>query len=167
MKNAAFWVRHLGLTPHPEGGYFKEVYKSPCAVPRAALPAGFDGDRPLSTAIYFLLGPGQKSHLHRLRSDELWHFYCGGPLVMSILHPDNSLDTIRLGPDPEKGQVFCAMAPAGAWFGAMPENKNDFCLVGCTVAPGFAFQDFELGKKADLLDAHPDHAGLINLLAKD
>jgi predicted cupin superfamily sugar epimerase len=161
---AAYLVRSLGLTPHPEGGYFRETYRAADTIAAAALPAGFAGPRAVSTAIYYLLEAGQCSRLHRIRSDEVWHFYAGDPLVVAEIAPDGTLRETRLGSDIARGCRPQHVVPAGAWFGSYPAPGSRFCLVGCTVAPGFDFADFELADRAALLRSFPAHRALIERL---
>jgi predicted cupin superfamily sugar epimerase len=156
--NAADLVRELGLQPHPEGGYFRETYRAAETI--SALPRRFAGARSISTAIYFLLEAGQCSHLHRIRSDEVWHFYAGDPLLVVEIDPAGALKTTRLG----QGGTFQHMVPAGAWFGATLADGGQFALVGCTVAPGFDFADFELADRAALLAEYPAHQDWIRRL---
>jgi predicted cupin superfamily sugar epimerase len=101
---AARWIRALGLTPHPEGGFFREIYRADEGIASAHLPARFGGDRAFATAIYFLLEGRQVSRLHRLRSDELWHFHAGGPLAVDSLSPDGAATRAILGPDVRQGR---------------------------------------------------------------
>lgn len=163
------YIRSLALQPHPEGGYFAETYRSPEIITSDALPSRFGGDRVFSTAIYFLLEQGDISRLHRIASDEIWHFYAGGPLEIFVISPDATLSIIRLGNRPDRGEVFQAVVPAGCWFGSRPVVETtlvdaDFSLVGCTVAPGFDFADFELAGRENLLATFPQHRALIEQL---
>ncbi len=146
-----------GLTEHPEGGYFRETYRAAGVIPGTG--------RNFSTAVYYLLASGQRSRLHRLKSDELWHFYLGGPLAVAQLFPDGRTETALLGPDAAAGQRLQHAVPAGCWFGAYPAEGTVYSLVGCTVAPGFDFADFELGDREGLLKAFPAAAELIRKLA--
>lgn len=159
-------VRTLALSPHPEGGFFRETYRS--AEQLAALPARFGGPRSVSTAIYYLLGAGDMSALHRIHSDEVWHFYLGRPLEVVVLAADGTARTIVLGVDLAAGQVPQAVVEAGAWFGARLHQPvpGAFALVGCTVAPGFDFADLELAERAALLARYPQHAGVIAALTR-
>jgi predicted cupin superfamily sugar epimerase len=159
--NAADLVRELKLQPHPEGGYFRETYRAGETL--SALPRRFAGERSISTAIYFLLEAGQCSHLHRIRSDEVWHFYEGDPLLVVEIDPAGALKTTRLG-NPAQGGTYQHMVPAGAWFGATLAEGGRFALVGCTVAPGFDFADFELVDQAALLAEYPAHQDWIHRL---
>ena len=164
-KTAAYWVEKYHLQPHPEGGYFAETYRAAEQIPHAALPERFAGRRAFSTAIYFLLEGHQFSALHRIQADELWHFYAGDPLKVFVIHAaSGKSEVIRLGPDPEAGEVFQAVVPAGAWFGSRPVTGATYSLVGCTVAPGFDFADFELAERESLLAEFPQHAEIIKRL---
>ena len=158
--NAAELVRQLELVPHPEGGYFRETYRASESVAPGALPRRFGGERSLSTAIYFLLEAGQCSHLHRIRSDEVWHFYAGDPLEVVEIDAAGSLRVTKLGAD----LLYQHTVPAGSWFGAAPAEGSRFSLVGCTVAPGFDFADFELADRAALLREYPRHQDWIRRL---
>jgi uncharacterized protein len=136
-------ISQYQLIPHPEGGYFRETYRA-----RATLPGT---GRSLSTAIYYLLPEGQRSLLHRIGADEVWHFYLGDPLLVIELQPEGPAKVTRLGRDPGKGELLQHVVPAGTWFGSMPAPGSKFSFVGCTVAPGFEFSDFELGEREALL----------------
>lgn len=164
VMNAAFWITHLRLEPHPEGGHFREAYRASEEIEARHLPSRFAGRRSFSTAIYFLLRGGEFSALHRIKADEVWHFYAGETLQIACLHPDGRLDTFRLGPQPEFGDTFQAVAPAGCWFGARLLSQAAFALVGCTVAPGFDYRDFELASRPVLLKEFPQHRELIEAL---
>ena len=143
-------VRAYRLAPHPEGGFYREHYRSTDRVPGTS--------RALSTAIYFLLPAGAFSRLHRIDADEVWHFYDGGPLRIAEIAPDGRVRETLLGRDPGAGQVPSHVVPAGAWFGAAPAEGTAFALVGCTVSPGFEFEGFELADRAALLARHGDDA---------
>ncbi|GAB2554180.1 cupin domain-containing protein [Spirosoma aerophilum] len=162
---AAYYVRAFHMQPHPEGGYFAETYRSAETIPQAALPGRFGGVRSFGTAIYFLLESHHVSALHRIASDEVWHFYAGGALEIFVIRPTGELTVIRLGNNPEKGEVFQAVVPAGCWFGSAPAAGVDFSLVGCTVAPGFDFADFEMASRETLLTEFPQHREVIERLS--
>lgn len=159
--NAKEWIEALHLEKHPEGGYYRQSYLSQDVISQTALPDRFGGDRHASTAIYFLLSGYDISALHRIQSDELWHFYTGCGVALHIIHPDGQYELIRLGPDFNSGQVFQAVAPLRSWFGACLEDPQGFALVGCTVAPGFDFSDFELADRETLLQQYPQHTPII------
>lgn len=159
QHSAAYWIKQLRLDRHPEGGWFAETYRASESIPAEALPARFNGARSFSTAIHFLLEQGDFSSLHRLKSDELWHFYAGAPLTVHIISAAGEYREIRLGGPPELGECFQAAVPAGCWFGA--ETSGAFSLVGCTVAPGFDFSDFEMAGQTSLAAIFPQHTALI------
>lgn len=152
------------MQPHPEGGYFAEAYRATETIPQSALPGRFSGDRPFSTAIYFLLESHHTSALHRIQADEVWHFYAGDPLNVFVISSTGELTVIRLGNDPERGEVFQAVVPAGSWFGSKPAPGGTYSLTGCTVAPGFDFADFELADRTALLAQFPQHREVIEQL---
>ncbi len=159
---AARWIRRLGLKRHPEGGYYRETYRSRETIAVRALPRRFAGRRCFATAIFFLLEGRDVSRLHRIRSDELWHYHAGGPLLLHLLSPAGQRRTLRLGPG--RGETLQAVVPAGTWCGAHPLRPRSYTLVGCTVAPGFDFADFELAGRRRLLAGFPRHAPLIRRL---
>lgn len=167
MTDTEMLVRHLQLLPHPEGGYYKETYRSAGEIPTEALPAGFEGGRSFATAIYYLLGEGQFSAFHRIRSDETWHYYAGScALHIHVLAADGGYACISLGRRIDQGEVYQATVPAGAWFASEPADPGGFAFVGCTVSPGFDFRDFEMAS-ADLLEKlYPGHLDLIRRLCR-
>ena len=159
-------VEYYALLPHPEGGYFKENYRSSEKISENALPERFSEEKSVSTAIYFLLEKGDFSAFHRIKSDECWHFYAGSGLLIYVLLPDGKLEIIQLGNNPMKGERFQAIVPASCWFASEPVDGAAFSFVGCTVAPGFDFIDFELAEKAVLSKQFPQHLQLINRLVR-
>ncbi len=165
-KNKQFYIEQLGLQPHPEGGFFKEIYRSSEEIDVESLPPRFNGCRNFATSIYFLLGKNDFSAFHRIAGDELWHFYSGSPLTVYVIDNDGNLEEINLGSDLENGQKFQAVVKAGCWFGSKLTAEGEFALVGCTVAPGFDFEDFEMAKRADLLDQFPQHRKIIEVLTR-
>ena len=160
------YVEKLEMQPHPEGGYYASTYRSKENIPVSALPARFPGDRLFSTAIYFLLSGHQFSAFHRIKSDELWHFYDGCGLEIFVIEPNGTGNVLRLGRDLNHGFAFQQLVPAGSWFASRPIDPESFCLVGCTVAPGFDFQDFELAEKETLLQEFPQHQHWIETLTR-
>jgi predicted cupin superfamily sugar epimerase len=158
---AAELIAHLGLQPHPkEGGHFRETYRAAESFPAAALPPRYGAPRAPSTAIYYLLTPHTYSALHRLESDEVFHFYLGGPVCMLQLWPDGSGRTVVLGPDVLRGQQLQIVVPRGVWQGSFLES-GEFGLLGCTVAPGFDYADYQEGRRAELTGQYPAFAELI------
>ena len=152
------------LLPHPEGGWYKETYRSAELIKAEALPNQFTGDRSLSTAIYFLLEQGNFSAFHRIKSDECWHFYAGGRLNVYIIHPSGNFEIIPLGN--KAGEHFQWVVPANCWFASRPATDTEFSFVGCTVSPGFDFADFELADSKVLSKQYPEHANLIESLCR-
>jgi predicted cupin superfamily sugar epimerase len=164
--SASYWIEKLGLTTHVEGGAFREVYRSELVIPRSNLPLFFQGDRNVSTSIYFLLAQGQFSAFHRIASDEVWHFYFGDPLIVYEITHGGRMVVHRLGPDLENGECFQTVIKAGSWFASVPADGSEYSLVGCTVAPGFDFEDFELADGAPLAAQYPEHAEVIKRLTR-
>lgn len=159
-------IQQYNLLPHPEGGWYKQTYKSAEYIRAAALPERFGGDRPISTAIYFLLEKGNFSAFHRIKSDECWHFYYGDPLEIFILQQTGELTTVTLGNEMDKGQLFQYVVPAGCWFASRPAPGSQYCFVGCTVAPGFDFADFEMANGEQLIIEYPLHSTMIRELCR-
>jgi hypothetical protein len=152
---ASVLIEQLGLLPHPEGGFFRETYRATMDLPGAALAPHFAGFRNVSTAIYYLLAQGDRSRFHRIRSDEVWHFYAGDPLQVIELTQAGSVQVTLLGTNFSAGEVPQHMVPAGRWFGSCPAPGSGYSLVGCTVAPGFDFADFEMASRHQLLRDFP------------
>ncbi len=164
MKDATYWISRLDLAEHPEGGYFRETYRSDESIGKDALPERFNGTRSFSTAIYFLLKGDQVSHLHRIKSDELWHFYSGSPLTIHVINQHGNYNQINLGRDFDKGEACQAVVKAGTWLGATVDIPDSYSLVGCTLSPGFDFHDFEMGNREELLAKYPRHSLIIRKL---
>lgn len=161
MNTAEYWIQHLQLLPHPEGGFYRETYRSNIAISRSDLPVGFLDDRRLSTCIYYLLRSDEISKLHRLKSDEIWFYHFGSPLRVYEIDSEGAKHTHILGANHEKAEQFSLIIPAGHTFCAEVVEKNTFGLVSCMVSPGFDFNDFEIFEREDLLQAYPKHKELI------
>jgi predicted cupin superfamily sugar epimerase len=166
MSVAKKLIEKFDLKPHPEGGWYCQIYKSYEQIAASALPERFRGDRSFSTAIYFLLEEGNFSVFHRIKSDECWHFYSGDSLLLYIINNNGNLETITLGSDFEKDQHFQYVVPAGCWFASRPAIGSEYCFAGCTVSPGFEFEDFELANAQKLSASYPEHRELIHLLCR-
>jgi len=166
-KSAAYWIDKLKLEPHPEGGFYRQTYRADLILPEDALPPQFAGSRAVSTAIYFLLDRENFSAFHRLRSDELWHFYIGAPLVVHVIDENGAYSEISLGNNPEAGEVLQAVVKAGCWFASRVKDGKMFALVGCTVSPGFDFADFEMARREELLRQYPQHREVIERLTRE
>ena len=167
MADAQYFVDHLGLLPHPEGGFYKETYRCTEVVSSSCLPSRFGDNRSVSTAIYFLLRKGEFSAFHRIKSDECWHFYAGDALRIHVIDAKGNYSFIKLGAKLDEGQVLQAVVPAGSWFASEPEPASSFALVGCTVAPGFDFADFELATVQQLATTFPQLGSLIRRLCRE
>ncbi len=164
-KDAPYWIRNLSLTPHPEGGFYREVYRSMEIVPQSALPNRFTGGRSFSTSIYYLLEKGDFSAFHRIRSDEVWHFYGGEPLDLHVLH-NGQYECVIIGAEISEGHHLQYTVPAGAWFASEPREGSTYSLVGCTVSPGFDFADFELANRVELVEVYPQYSAVITRLTR-
>jgi predicted cupin superfamily sugar epimerase len=163
---ARYYIEHLQLEPHPEGGFYKETYRSAGTIAKACLPKDFEGDRSFSTAIYFLLQQNDYSAFHKIKSDECWHFYEGGTLLIHMLDQNGKYSCTRLGRNIQEGELLQFVVPAGAWFASEPAASTFFALVGCTVSPGFDFDDFEMARKENLLKEFPEHKALVERLCR-
>ena len=187
--DARRWIEALRLAPHPEGGWFRQTYRADRELSADTFAEVYDGTRQLCTAIYYLLPGSEVSLMHRLPGDELWHHYAGGGLTLHLLSAagDRASDpavagsyrALRLGGDLAVGQEPQVVIPGGCWFGATvdgsdnPDNADDidddaatnrYALVGCTMAPGFAYEDLELAERGYLCANFPAHADLITRL---
>ena len=160
MNRVRELIDSLGLVPHPERGHYVETYRASLTV--SALPPPHSGARAASTAIYFLVTREQPTtYLHRLLSDEMFHFYEGGPLDVLMLGPTGPGELRRLGTNVAAGERPQILIPAGTWFAAELADTASHCLIGCTVAPGFEFADFELAAGPELAGRYPAHAARI------
>lgn len=155
MMDAEYYIKQLGLEPHPEGGYFKSTYASEELV----------SSRKLYTSIYFLLGADDVSHFHRLKSDELWYFHGGSSLLVHVIDEDGNYVEHKVGLDIENGETPQVLVPKNSIFGSSVMENGSFSLVGCMVAPGFEYEDFELFTQSELLDKYPQHEQIIRKLA--
>jgi len=157
----------LGLEPHlDEGGYFTQSYRSSDVLPATALPERYTGPRYLGTAIYYLLMPGTCSQIHRLPTDEIFHFYLGDPVNILLLFPDGTSDVFTLGPDIQNGQTVQLLVPRGCWQGALLADGGSFALMGTTMCPGFDYDDYEAGSRNTLIAEHPERKELIENLTE-
>lgn len=157
-------IQQLELAPHPEGGYYREMYRSDETLPVSALPSRYSGDRSLQTGIYYLLTADTVSKIHRLQSDEIFHFYRGDSARILLLHPDGGSETLTLGNKIEEGERPQQIIPRDTWFGVYLPEGAEYALMGTTVAPGFAFDDFELSDAQSLTEQYPERASTIRAL---
>lgn len=161
MKDAKYWIGKLKLVPHPEGGYFKETYRSEEILKSHHLPVRFAGDRSVSTSIYYLLENEQCSKLHRIKSDEMWHFYDGTGINIYSIDEKGNFTESKLGLNIDEEELPQVLIKAGDWFGAKISKPGSYSLAGCTVSPGFHFDDFELADRKNLLKVFPQHEDII------
>ena len=169
MLTAEDLIRRLGLQPLPvEGGYFTQSYVSAESVPAEALPPRYGSPRPFSTAIYYLLTSDADSFsaLHRLATDEVYHFYLGDPVELLLLRADGSGEVITIGTGLDQGMRPQIMVPRGTWQGSRLKPGGSFALLGTTMAPGFEFADFELAPRDHLLASHPAYSAMILQLTR-
>lgn len=159
-------IQQFNLLPHPEGGWYKETYRSAEMINASLVSDRFSGSRTLATAIYFLLEEGNFSAFHKIKSDECWHFYAGDALEIFVLDDAGGLTITRLGNDMEQGDLYQYVVPANHWFASRPALGSHFCFVGCTVSPGFDFADFEMAKAETLLKQYPQHRTIIEALCR-
>ncbi|XWN38010.1 MAG: cupin domain-containing protein [Balneola sp.] len=159
-------ITTLNLQKHPEGGYFIESYRSEGVIPSEVLKDGIDGDRNYCTGIYFLLTSDNFSAFHRIKQDEMWHFYEGSPLVVHMIDKEGGYSFQKIGLDLEDGQVPQFVVPKGVWFASEVMKPDSYSFVGCTVAPGFDFADFELAEKDSLISEFPKYSKIINRLTR-
>lgn len=159
-------VKSLNMLPHPEGGFYKEVYRSKNTISKDALENKFSGDRSYCTSIYFLLTSENFSGFHRIKQDEIWNFYEGSPLLVHVIDKEGIYTCHEIGMDTSKELYPQLVVPAGAWFASSVKNKNDYSFVGCTVAPGFDFEDFELAERTQLIEEYPQHSAIITKLTR-
>jgi uncharacterized protein len=157
-------IKHLQLNKHVEGGWYNEVYRSGLLFKKEQLPPLFSAERNACTHIYFLLEKNNFSAFHRIKSDELWHFYAGDPLIIYEIGTDGKMKEHLLGNDIEKGQSFFCVIKGNNWFASRVADSGEYGLAGCTVAPGFDFNDFELAEKNTLIKTYPQHSELIHRL---
>jgi hypothetical protein len=161
QNNVEQLISLLNLSPHPEGGYFKETYRSESKIPYTFKDLENPSERNVSTCIYFLLTSDTFSAFHRIRQDEIWHFYSGSTIELHTISPKGAHNVVSIGQNVVKGQVPQYVVSAGDWFAAKVTDENSYSLLGCTVAPGFDFADFHLAKQDELSTLFPEHRSLI------
>lgn len=164
IRSADYWVQKLGLQPHPEGGFYKEIYRSTEEIAKENLPSRYPGARAFATSIYYMLRGNDFSAFHRIQSDEMWSFIDGGPANIYSIDEDGQLKNEIIGTG--DGAVPQVIVPKRTWFAADLVDKKSFILVSCFVAPGFDFADFELADKNKLLEQFPLHTAVIEVYTK-
>lgn len=160
MKRSEMLVENLGLQAHPEGGFYLETYRSAESMDLKR------GSRNVCTAIYFMLLDDNFSAFHRIASDEIWHHYEGECLEIFVLDENGGLEVIQLGKEWERGERPQYTVAAGRWFASRVRKSSGYALVGCTVAPGFDFLDFEMADREVLLQNYPQHEEIIRSLTR-
>ena len=156
----------LGLERHPEGGWYRETWRSDAVIPRGGLGPDWPDPRSCGTSIYYLLAGGEVSRVHRLRGDEVWHWYAGSRLLLHLFPAGGPYRRLELGPRAATGPCYQAVVPGGCRFGATVAESDGFVLAGCTLAPGFDSDDFKLSRRRDLLDDFPEQTDLIHSLTR-
>ncbi len=166
MEDKKYWVDKLKLQPHPEGGFYREFYRSNEIIPESSLPKRFSGSRAFSTSIYFLLDKKDVSAFHRIKQDEIWHFYYGSSLTIHIITPSGDYSNVKLGLNIDENEYPQVVVNAGCYFAAEVNNKELFTLTGCTVAPGFDFADFDMPSFVKLAELFPQHKNVLKQFSK-
>ena len=154
-------IQKLGLLPHPEGGYYKEMYRSEGVISNADLGSEYEGDRNYSTAIYFMLTSDTFSAFHKINQDEFWFFHSGDPVEFHTIKQNGEHSVIKIGNDIANGESPQHCVYGGDWFAAKVDGENGFALVSCTVSPGSGFRDFVLPSGEELIKEFPQHEKLI------
>lgn len=166
MNSKQQLIDTLGLLPHPEGGFYKEVYRSQGVIPQQALPKAYQGNRNYATGIYFMLTSDTFSAFHKIHQDEAWHFYLGDPLRIHMISPEGDYEAVVVGNQIQDGQQLQFVVPGGYWFAAEVVHPGTYSLVGCTVAPGFDFQDFTMPSQSEMMALFPQHETIIKKLTR-
>lgn len=154
-------IQKLQLEPHPEGGYFKETYRSTGKISQVDLGTNYEGTRNHSTCIYFLLKADKFSAFHKINQDEIWHFYQGSPVIIHMISMDGKYWNVEVGCDFDQEQLPQYVVPGNTYFAAEVIKPNEYTLVGCTVSPGFDFKDFELPNRHELVTMFPQHEKVV------
>ncbi len=154
-------IRTLGLVPHPEGGYYREIYRSAETVGRESLPERYEGDRHFGSSIYYLLTEDTFSAMHRLKTDEVFLYHLGDPVELLRLFPDGSGVVVTLGPFIDRGHMLQCVVPRGCWMGLSLATGGVYGLLGTVMAPGFDFRDFEMGRREELIAEYPGFTEII------
>jgi len=160
-------IELLNLKPHPEGGFYKETYRSDGGISKNALPKEYSGDRSYSTGIYFMLTADTFSAFHKINQDEMWHFYDGAPIELHTITEDGTYSCVIIGRDIENGEHLQYVVPGGVWFASRVKDNSEYALLGCTVAPGFDFADFVLPNTAEMSKMFPQHSKIIGELTRE
>ncbi len=166
MNRSIELIKELNLQKHPEGGYFKENYRSEGVISESALPDEFNGNRNYCTGIYFLLTSDSFSAFHKIKQDEMWHFYEGSPLIVHMINETGKYSFQKIGLDIADHQLPQFVVPKNTWFASEVLQPNAYSFVGCTVSPGFYFEDFELAERNSLVAKFPACSEILNRLCR-
>lgn len=167
MDEIQYLVNNLNLEPHPEGGFYRETYRSEGIITMSSEDNRYSGERNFSTCIYFLLTSDNFSAFHKIKQDEIWHFYSGSPISLHIIDEQGVYTKHTIGSNFEAGEVPQFVVKGGDWFASEVELPNSYCLAGCTVAPGFDFSDFVMAQRDQLCVLYPQHSKVIERLTRD
>lgn len=159
-------IEILDLKPHPEGGFYKETYRSEGVISQNELPSEYSGSRSYATGIYFMLTSGTFSAFHKILQDEMWHFYDGDAIELHMITEDGNYSCVHIGRDIENGEHLQYVVPCGVWFASRVKNGAEYALLGCTVAPGFDFADFIMPNTTEMTAMFPKHEGIIRELTR-
>jgi len=162
-----YWIQKLNLQKHPEGGYYRETYRSEDIVNQDKLLTRYDNSRNASTAIYYLLLDEEFSSFHKLKSDEIFHFYSGTTLIVHIIDIEGKYQEFKLGKNPDENEILQLVIPHDSWFAAHVSQPNSYSLIGCTVSPGFDFADFTLADRTQLVTLYPHLTEIITKFTRD
>ncbi|WP_373480573.1 cupin domain-containing protein [Geminocystis sp.] len=162
--NGEYWIKKLNLQKHPEGGYYRETYRSKDIINQDKLLIRYNDSRNVSTAIYYLLLGEEFSAFHKLKSDEIFHFYSGSTLLVYIIDNQGECHEFKVGNNPDNDEVLQLVIPQGCWFASYVSQPQSYSLIGCTVSPGFNFEDFTLGNSEELITLYPHHIDIITKL---
>ena len=166
MNTAQDIIEHLELIPHPEGGFYKETFRSEGSISKSELGEDYSGERSYSSAIYFLLTSDSFSAFHRIKQDEFWHHYDGAAINVHVIDSNGIYSCTRVGKGFKNGEVPQFVVKGGSWFASEVSDNSSFSLVGCTVSPGFDFNDFELAERPELIETYPEHLEVISRLTR-
>ncbi|UTW64731.1 cupin domain-containing protein [bacterium SCSIO 12741] len=162
--DAQYWIEKLALLPHPEGGHYRETFRSNEEIKQENLPQRYAGNRNFGTAIYYLLEGFDRSRFHVLKSDEIWYYHSGSSAIIHFLTPEGKYEDRHIGPNPERGEQFQVVIPRGTCFAVEVKDRSGYILVGCSVHPGFDFSDFSIPTKEFLHERYPAHRELVERL---
>ena len=161
MSKVKHIIKVLEMIPHPEGGFYKENYRAKGEINANALTDKYNGSRNFSTGIYFMLTEDSFSAFHRINQDEMWHFYDGDPIELHMITKSGDYSCVIIGRDISNNEFLQYVVPGGVWFASRVKNKAEYSLLGCTVSPGFDFNDFVLPSRKEMTALFPQHAEII------